>query len=111
VTDQLERKQLEELRAFPGWPRRLDRLAVRAAAIGRLHESVESAEVGLDRFVSSVLKVLPVTPRRDPDREPGFSLPAHETSFYFYTLLEQELRQVLGPSMWSRVAMWFRRQR
>lgn len=103
--EQVERKQLEELRTSPEWPRRLDRLAVRAAAMGRLHESVENAEVGTLRFLSSVLKVVPVTRLSDPDRDPGFSLLTHETTFYFYTLLEQELRQVLGPSRWSRFAM------
>src|SRR5262245_10734681 len=91
-----EQEQLEELRASPKWSRQLDRLAVRAVAIGRLYESVENAELGLARFVFSVLKSLPVTPPRDPDCEPGFSLPDDETSYYFYTLLEEDLRRVLG---------------
>jgi len=45
--ERVERRQLEELRTSPEWPRRLDRLAVQAAAIGRLHDSVENAEVGI----------------------------------------------------------------
>ena len=90
------------LRGYLDWPARLDALAVRAAAIGRLAEANAKAEARTNEgLVASSVSSVTIAPSQVPN---GNYSNRPNRSATFYHNLESELRFVLGlpPDLTSR---------